>query len=93
MPQDDKSYKDLITFVEDRAGHDRRYAIDNTKITSELGWRPVYTFEKGIRKTIEWYLDNTKWIESIVSGDYVKYYERMYVESNLKKNNNLIMVE
>ena len=70
----------LIKYVKDRPGHDRRYAIDNTKITSELGWRPVYTFEKGIKETIKWYLDNTEWIENIVSGEYVKYYERMYME-------------
>lgn len=68
----------LIKYIKDRPGHDRRYAIDNTKITKELGWKPVYTFERGIQETINWYLNNTKWIENIVSGDYVKYYERMY---------------
>jgi dTDP-glucose 4,6-dehydratase len=70
--------EDLIKFVKDRPGHDRRYAIDNTKITTQLGWRPVYTFEQGIKETIDWYLNNTAWIENIVSGDYVKYYEQMY---------------
>ena len=70
--------ENLIKYVKDRPGHDRRYAIDNTKITTELGWKPVYTFEQGIKETIQWYLDNTEWIENIVSGDYVKYYERMY---------------
>lgn len=70
--------EDLITYVKDRPGHDRRYAIDNTKITTELGWRPQYTFEQGIKETIEWYLDNVDWIENIVSGDYMRYYEDMY---------------
>ena len=74
----DKINYSLINFVKDRPGHDRRYAIDNTKITTELGWSPTYTFEQGIKETIDWYLDNTAWIENIISGDYVKYYERMY---------------
>ncbi len=69
---------DLITYVKDRPGHDRRYAIDNTKITTELGWKPSYTFEKGIKETIEWYLNNKEWIEHILSGDYEKYYQNMY---------------
>ncbi|SHJ34623.1 dTDP-glucose 4,6-dehydratase [Dethiosulfatibacter aminovorans DSM 17477] len=72
--------EELIQHVKDRPGHDRRYAIDNTKITGQLGWEPSYTFEKGIQETIEWYLDNTGWIENIVSGEYVKYYERMYTD-------------
>lgn len=70
--------EDLITYVKDRPGHDVRYAIDNTKITTELGWEPSYTFEEGIQETIQWYLDNTDWIEHIVSGDYMNYYEDMY---------------
>lgn len=70
--------EDLIKYVKDRPGHDRRYAIDNTKITTELGWEPSYTFEQGIEETIEWYLNNTQWIENIISGDYVKYYDKMY---------------
>jgi dTDP-glucose 4,6-dehydratase len=61
-----------------RPGHDRRYAIDNTKITTLLGWEPTYTFEQGMKETIEWYLNNTEWIENIVSGDYANYYEGMY---------------
>jgi dTDP-glucose 4,6-dehydratase len=73
----DKS-ENLIKYVKDRPGHDRRYAIDNTKITTQLGWSPAYTFEKGIKDTIEWYLNNTEWIDNIVSGDYMKYYEKMY---------------
>lgn len=62
--------EDLITYVKDRLGHDRRYAIDNTKITTELGWEPSYAFEEGIEETIQWYLDNEKWLNSIISGDY-----------------------
>lgn len=70
----------LIKYVQDRPGHDRRYAIDNTKITTELGWSPSYTFEQGIKETIEWYLANEEWMNKIVSGDYMKYYEEMYKE-------------
>lgn len=70
--------ENLIKYVKDRPGHDRRYAIDNTKITTELGWKPSYTFEQGIRETIQWYLDNKEWTHSIASGDYAKYYEKMY---------------
>jgi len=72
--------EDLIKYVKDRPGHDRRYAIDNTKITTELGWEPAYTFEQGIKETIQWYLENTKWIENIISGDYANYYDKMYTE-------------
>ena len=72
--------EDLIRYVKDRPGHDRRYAIDNTKITTELGWKPAYTFKQGMKETIEWYLDNTGWIENIVNGNYVGYYEKMYLE-------------
>ena len=68
----------LIKYVKDRPGHDRRYAINNTKITTQLGWEPAYTFEQGMKETIEWYLANTEWIENIASGDYAKYYEKMY---------------
>lgn len=70
--------EDLIKYVQDRPGHDRRYAIDNTKITTELGWKPSYTFEQGIKETIEWYLANEEWMEKIVSRKYMKYYEEMY---------------
>ncbi len=72
--------EELIKYVQDRPGHDRRYAIDNTKITTELGWSPSYTFEQGIKETIEWYLANEEWMNKIVSGDYMKYYEEMYSE-------------
>lgn len=68
----------LITFVKDRLGHDRRYAIDPTKITNELGWTPETSFEVGIVKTIRWYLENQSWVEEITGGDYMKYYEQMY---------------
>lgn len=70
--------ENLIKYVKDRPGHDRRYAIDNTKITTELGWKPSYAFEYGIQETIQWYLDNTDWIENVISGDYANYYDKMY---------------
>ena len=70
----------LIKFVTDRPGHDRRYAIDPTKIETELGWKPEYTFDTGIVKTIEWYLNNKDWWEHIISGEYTKYFENMYGE-------------
>lgn len=70
--------EDLIEYVKDRPGHDRRYAIDNTKITTELGWTPSYTFEEGIKETIAWYLDNKDWMDKVTSGEYMKYYEKMY---------------
>ena len=68
----------LIEFVSDRLGHDRRYAIDSTKIQLELGWSPEYTFEKGIAKTIKWYLDNQDWTDQVKSGQYQEYYQKMY---------------
>ena len=68
----------LITYVQDRPGHDRRYAIDNTKITTELGWAPAYTFEEGIKETIRWYLDHPGWVERVTSGAYQRYYQEMY---------------
>ena len=68
----------LITHVKDRLGHDRRYAIDNTKISTELGWEPKYTFDEGIKLTIKWYLDNPSWIEKIISSEYRNYYSKMY---------------
>lgn len=70
--------EDLIKYVKDRPGHDRRYAIDNSKITRELGWKPSYTFEQGIKETIEWYLSHKDWIEHIVTGNYANYYVEMY---------------
>ena len=68
----------LIRHVQDRPGHDRRYAIDNTKISTELGWSPIYTFDVGIAQTIDWYLSQTEWIAHVTSGNYLKYYEKMY---------------
>jgi dTDP-glucose 4,6-dehydratase len=67
-----------ILHVKDRIGHDRRYAIDNSKIIAELGWKPTYTFEEGIKETIQWYLNNRQWLENIISGEYSAYYEKMY---------------
>ena len=68
----------LITYVKDRPGHDRRYAIDPARIRDELGWRPAVDFETGLTKTIDWYLGNAEWLGRVVSGDYQKYYEAMY---------------
>lgn len=68
----------LISYVEDRAGHDMRYAIDPTKMENELGWKPKYIYETGIKQTIQWYLDNEKWWKNILNGDYQDYYDKMY---------------
>lgn len=73
--------RELITYVTDRAGHDLRYAIDASKLMSELGWEPSVTFEEGLSKTVDWYLNNWDWIENITSGDYQKYYTSMYETS------------
>lgn len=70
--------EDLITFVKDRPGHDRRYAIDPAKIHQELGWLPQTSFAEGIKKTIKWYLDNEDWWQRIISGEYQNYYMKMY---------------
>jgi dTDP-glucose 4,6-dehydratase len=67
---DGKSYAEQITFVKDRPGHDRRYAIDASKIARELGWKPKETFDSGIQKTVQWYIDNSVWVEGVVSGSY-----------------------
>jgi dTDP-glucose 4,6-dehydratase len=69
---------ELITFVKDRAGHDLRYAIDASKINAELGWEPSLTFEIGIEKTVDWYLENEDWLNGVTSGDYQNYYEKLY---------------
>ena len=68
----------LITFVTDRAGHDLRYAIDSTKLKNELGWEPSLQFEEGIEKTVRWYLDHQEWLDNVTSGDYQRYYQKMY---------------
>jgi len=73
-----RTCRDLITFVKDRPGHDRRYAIDFTKLQAELGWRPQESFETGIAKTIQWYLDHREWVEHIRSGEYLNWIERHY---------------
>jgi len=70
----------LITYVKDRPGHDRRYAIDSTKIKTELGWKPVHTFETAIKETIDWYIQNQLWWKEIISGDYLNYYKKWYEE-------------
>ena len=73
-----QSRRSLITFVPDRLGHDRRYAIDATKIRKQLGWQPKATFERGIEETIDWYLANRQWVDNIVNGSYREYYAAMY---------------
>jgi dTDP-glucose 4,6-dehydratase len=77
--EDGKSYKNQITFVKDRPGHDRRYAIDATKISNELGWKPEETFETGIRKTVQWYLDNQDWVAHVQSGEYQHWLNKNYL--------------
>ncbi len=74
------SSEKLITYVKDRAGHDLRYAIDSSKLTRELGWAPSLDFEHGLEKTVDWYLNNQKWLDGVLSGDYEKYYDRQYVK-------------
>ena len=75
---DAKSYKEQITYVTDRPGHDRRYAIDATKIHRELGWKPLETFETGIRKTVQWYLEHQGWVKNVTSGAYQNWVEKQY---------------
>ncbi len=76
-PKSGVSYKDQITYVKRRPGHDRRYAIDARKIERELSWRPTQTFETGIEATVRWYLDNQPWVENVMSGEY-----RNWVDTN-----------
>ena len=68
----------LITYVKDRAGHDKRYAIDATKLENELGWKPSLQFEEGLEKTVDWYLNNDEWLTNVTSGEYQKYYNKQY---------------
>lgn len=75
-----KKPESLIRFVTDRPGHDMRYAIDPTKLETELGWKPQYTFDTGIQQTIQWYLENREWWEHIISGEYTNYFAKMYKE-------------
>ena len=70
----------LIKYVTDRKGHDLRYAIDASKLENDLGWKPMYNFESGIRQTIHWYLDNKSWWENIINGEYQNYLRKMYLE-------------
>lgn len=72
------SSESLITFVKDRPGHDRRYAIDATKLQNALGWSPSLVFEEGIRQTIDWYLENQQWLDNVTSGEYLQYYQQQY---------------
>jgi dTDP-glucose 4,6-dehydratase len=76
--EDGKSYREQITFVKDRPGHDRRYAIDATKTSKELGWNPEETFESGIRKAVQWYLDNQDWVDHVQSGEYQNWLTKNY---------------
>lgn len=78
LGRDKGTSEQLITFVKDRPGHDLRYAIDASKINEELGWEPSLTFEQGLAKTIDWYLDNEKWLKNVTSGNYQNYYKEQY---------------
>ena len=75
---DGTARRSLITFVRDRLGHDRRYAIDAGKIERELGWRPRFSFEQGIEQTVDWYLANRAWMDGVLDGSYQQYYDSMY---------------
>jgi dTDP-glucose 4,6-dehydratase len=75
---DGLSYREQITYVKDRPGHDRRYAIDARKIERELGWKPEETFETGIRKTVRWYLEHKEWVEHVTSGTYRDWMKQQY---------------
>lgn len=77
-PANINNYKELITFVKDRVGHDVRYAIDASKIEKELGWKPIETFETGLLKTVKWYLNNETWVKNVQSGDYQKWIKKQY---------------
>lgn len=79
QPQGIAPTRSLIKFVKDRPGHDRRYAIDSSKIKKELGWTPKYTFEEGLKETVDWFLENREWWQGIKSGEYLKYYEKNYM--------------
>ena len=84
-PKTAGSYRDQITYVQDRPGHDRRYAIDARKIERELGWKPAETFESGIAKTVQWYLDNQEWVRNVQSGDYQNWLEKNYASRDSKE--------
>jgi dTDP-glucose 4,6-dehydratase len=78
QPKQQGTYAEQITFVQDRLGHDRRYAIDARKLERELGWKPAETFESGIRKTVEWYLSNPEWINNVTTGAYRAWVSQQY---------------
>ncbi len=80
LGREDGTSAKLITFVTDRAGHDLRYAIDSTKLQNELGWTPSLQFEEGLEKTVEWYLENSEWLNNVTSGNYQSYYETQYTD-------------
>ena len=84
-PKATGSYRDQITYVQDRPGHDRRYAIDARKIERELGWKPAETFESGIAKTVQWYLDNQEWVRNVQSGDYQNWLDKNYASRDSKE--------
>ena len=70
--------RNIVTYVTDRKGHDRRYTIESRKLQKEIGWEPSLQFEEGIEETVKWYLDNQEWMDHVTSGEYQKYYENMY---------------
>ena len=78
LNREEGTSKKLITFIKDRPGHDKRYAIDASKIKNELGWEPSLQFDEGLSKTIDWYLNNKSWINNVTSGEYQKYYKQQY---------------
>jgi len=80
LGREDGTSAKLITFVTDRAGHDLRYAIDSTKLQKELGWTPSLQFEEGLEKTVEWYMENSEWLDNVTSGNYQSYYETQYTD-------------
>jgi dTDP-glucose 4,6-dehydratase len=78
VPRQTGPHADLLRFVADRPGHDRRYAIDDTRIREELGWEPMEAFETGLRKTVQWYLDHAQWVERVRTGEYRRWLETNY---------------
>src|SRR5690606_30087000 len=78
LGREKNSSEKLISYVKDRSGHDKRYAIDSSKLKNELGWQPSITFDKGLEKTVDWYLENEEWLKHVSSGEYQKYYREQY---------------
>ncbi|MDP3171793.1 MAG: GDP-mannose 4,6-dehydratase, partial [Polaromonas sp.] len=81
QPRTQGSYREQVAFIQDRPGHDRRYAIDARKLRKQLGWRPVETFETGLRKTVQWYLDHPDWVADVQSGAYRDWVRMQYPET------------